>query len=371
MSFPKTAIPTNSDTIAELRELYRAAEARAARLRMLSVSGRELAQAETIELDETLETCAQRLAFFTGHRSATLTPAHHADGFAIRAPGPEGRVVARLVIDGLASLDAVPNAEDRDAVRMQLELMGATIDRVQKERERAVLLTTLQDREKRLELLLDKAFSTQEEERRRVSHELHDGVAQTATALVRLLESSQALSKNETGEETSLSPAIRPTEVARGLVTELRRVIAGLRPTLLDDLGLVPALGSLAEGLEVEGYVVNLFLPEGDVRLASIAETALFRVAQEAITNIRKHAGGLCEVSIEVALDADTFTLRISDTGRGPSEATLAAGGITGHNVGIDVMSERMAALGGTLEWRAGKVNGVSILASLPLKGVA
>ncbi|MGB3472483.1 MAG: ATP-binding protein [Erythrobacter sp.] len=368
MTSSQTVLPTDAETIAELRELYRAAESRAARLRLLSVSGRELAQVDPEDLDSALETCAQRLAFFTGHRAARLVPASDSQGLAIRAPGPAGQIVARLVIDDLPSLNAVANAEDRDAVRMQLELMGATIDRVQKERERVVLLTSLQDREKRLEVLLEKVFSAQEEERRRVSHELHDGVAQTATALVRLLESSQTVTKDEMEAETS---SIRPTEVARGLVTELRRVIAGLRPTLLDDLGLVPALRSLAEGLEAEGYEVGLVLPEGDARLASVVETALFRVAQEAITNIRKHAGGLCEVSIAVALNADTFTLSISDTGRGPSEATLAAGGLTGHSVGIDVMRERMAALGGTLEWRAGEVNGVSIRASLPLKAVA
>lgn len=365
VSKPDAAFPSDGKTIAELRELYRAAESRAARLRLLSVSGRELAEVDPDNLKTVLARCAERLAFFIGHRAARLALAEESDGLPILAPGSEGRVVARLVIDDLASLDAIVNAEDRDAVRMQLELMGATIDRVEKERERSALLNALKEREKRLELLLEKVVTAQEEERRRVSHELHDGVAQTATALVRLMESSQGARPAEQDQ----ADGIAPTDIARSLVAELRRVIAGLRPTLLDDLGLLPALQSLADALAAEGYSVSVTRCENDVRLAPIAETALFRVAQEAISNIRKHAGGQCPVTMEIKLENEAFSLVIADKGRGPSDATLAAGGRGGHNVGIDVMKERMAALGGMLDWRAGASGGVTVEARLPLKG--
>lgn len=352
-----TTLPSDGQTIAELRELYRAAEARAARLRLLSVSGRELAEADAASLDDIMRACAERLAFFTGRQTAAIVPADSAHGIAIRAPGPGGAVVGRLAIADLETLDAIPDAEDREAFRMQLELMGATIDRIARERELGGLLAALQERERSLALMLEKVFTAQEEERRRVSHELHDGVAQTATALVRLLEGARISGKAPSGHD--------PENVARGLVSELRRVIAGLRPTLLDDLGLLAALRSLGEGLAADGFAVSFDLQGEDARLAPLDETALFRVAQEAISNIRKHAGGPCNVMIEANIDHDCAILRISDKGCGPATRSRERDDASGHRVGIDVMRERMAALGGVLEWRGEPGRGVTVEARL------
>lgn len=357
-------LPADTETIAELRELYRAAEARAARLRLLSVSGSELARADLGTLDATLQRSADRLAFFVGSRSATMGACDGEQGIAIRAPGKDGEVVATIRIDGVDTLEAIPDAEDREAVAMQLGLMGTTIDRIRREREKGTLLETLKEREKSLGMLLEKVFTAQEEERRRVSHELHDGVAQTATALVRLLEGAEA----SRGQERIADDRITPAEVARTLVSELRRVIAGLRPTLLDDLGLIPALRALADGLEADGYIVSALLEAGDERLSPLVETALYRVAQEAVANIYKHAGGPCTVRIEAQLgnaNSNRF-LRITDGGCGPSEAMRKAASFGGNNVGIEVMKERMAAIGGTLVWRAETDRGVVVEAHLP-----
>lgn len=356
-------LSSEAETIAELRELYRAAESRAARLRLLSVSGGELALAETDTLDAALQTSADRLAFFVGSRSARIERPDFDQGIAICAPGKAGEIVARIVIDGVATVDAIPDAEDREAVSMQLDLMGIAIDRMRRERENGELLDTLQLRERSLEILLERIFTAQEEERRRVSHELHDGVAQTATALVRLLEGSETQRRQEGHEPDEISHA----DVARSLVSELRRVIAGLRPTLLDDLGLIPALRALADGLEAEGYSVTVYLSPDAGRLSPLVETALYRVAQEAVANIYKHAGGPCDVRIEAQLGRTTGArfLRIADKGRGPSEATRTTSPFSGNNVGIEVMKERMSAIGGSLDWRAGADGGVVVEARL------
>lgn len=357
-----SSLPSDGETIAELRELYRAAEARAARLRLLSTSGRELAEADPSTLDAILSRCAERLAFFVGKRSAVIVIDPGAEGIAIHAPGPNGKELAAIVIDGLDALDDIPDEEDREAVRMELELMGATIDRIEKESERGELVAALKEREKRLEMLLERIFTAQEEERRRVSHELHDGVAQTATALVRILEGAETAAK----KSGASSDGVSPTDVARSLVSELRRVIGGLRPTLLDDLGLPAALQSLCDGLEAEGFTVSQRITPRAQRHCPLIETALFRVAQEAIANIHKHAGGPCEVSVEADLHSDPVVLRISDHGNGPSEETRLRGDGPGHNVGIEVMKERMTAIGGTLEWRAVDGGGVTVVARLP-----
>ncbi|MBY6015000.1 hypothetical protein KUV75_08790 [Qipengyuania gaetbuli] len=312
-------------------------------------------------MSEVLDQCAERLAFFLGYRSARFTPGGEGSGIAIRAVGNE-EPLGFIAIEGLAGERDIRDEEDRETFRLYLELMGAAIDRNRRDGERQRLVETLLDREKRLEMLVERMFSAQESERLRVSQELHDGVAQTATALARLIEGS--------GSEAPDLPAAeraRLAEIARGLVRELRAVIGGLRPTLLDDLGLEAAIRALADGLEDEGYRVSVSLTGSADRLPRILETALFRVAQEAIANIRKHAGVPCAVGLELALPKEGRSgfLRIVDTGRGPPGDCLPQED-SGKHIGIGVMSERMTAVGGSLEWRAGERGGVIVTAYLP-----
>lgn len=353
--------PPLLETVAELRELYRAAEARAARMRLLSSVAKTLSEANPEALSEVLEQCAERLAFFLGYRSARFTLGGEGSGLAIRAVGSV-EPLGFIAIEGLAGEGDIRDGEDRETFRLYLEFMGAAIDRNRRDEERQRLVETLLDREKRLEMLVERMFSAQESERLRVSQELHDGVAQTATALARLIEGS--------GSEAPDLPAAeraRLADIARGLVRELRAVIGGLRPTLLDDLGLEAAIRALAEGLEDEGYRVSVSLSGSADRLPRILETALFRVAQEAIANIRKHAGGPCAVGLELALPEEGRSgfLRIADTGYGPPRDSLPQEE-SGKHIGIGVMSERMSAVGGRLDWRAGARGGVIVTAYLP-----
>lgn len=355
-----TAIDT-VDTIADLRELYRASETRAARLRLLSDCGRLLATADTHNLDDVLQRCAVQLAYFVGRAQARVSLTATDPGITIQAPGQHNHIVGRIAIDGLSAFDDIGDREDQDAFRMNLELMGAAIDRVQRERERTILLATLQEREQRLEHLVAQIFSAQEEERRRVSHELHDGVAQQATALARMLEGAGPTS----GADIPASDRARLATIARDLVSELRGVIGGLRPTLLDDLGLEAALHALADSLKAQGFDVTKCLPEAGSSWPRNLETALFRVAQEAFNNIHKHATPGCRVEIEMCLVAGDMSsfLRIQDFGDGcrinPRDMTPS----DGTHVGIDVMRERMSAVGGQLVWESVAGQGVRILA--------
>lgn len=349
------------DTIADLRELYRASEARAARLRLLSDCGRILATADSHTIEEVLQRCALQLAYFVGRARALVSLNATDSGMAILAPGQTHHVVGRIAIEGLSAMEDVTEREDQDAFRMHLELMGAAIDRIQREREKAQLLATLQEREQRLEHLVAQIFSAQEEERRRVSHELHDGVAQQATALVRMLEGGSSTS----GADIPASDRARLAAIARDLVTELRGVIGGLRPTLLDDLGLEAALHALAETLRGQGFDVTICLPSTSTIWSRNLETALFRVAQEAINNIHKHASPGCRVEVELQLasgDAGSF-MRIQDFGIGSHTATHDVASTGGTHVGIDVMRERMSAVGGQLLWESNPGRGVTVVA--------
>jgi two-component system NarL family sensor kinase len=355
-------LPAEIETVAELRELYRAAESRAARLRLLSAGGHALALAEPATIWAVVQDCAERLAYFLGHARAEVSFA--GKGLPIPRPGQDGVVLGRIAIGSLAGLEDIADTEDREAARLLIELMGIALDRVNREDERTRILAALREREQRLEWLVGTIFSAQEDERRRVSQELHDGVAQTATALLRLLEGSSATGLADLpGAERA-----RLAGIARDLVRELRAIIGGLRPTLLDDLGLEAALRALGETLEQDGFAVTVTLPDTALDWPAHVESALFRVAQEAVANIRKHAGGACRVEVALAAgNGVTRQLTVRDFGRGPNGSATGEGSeAEGNHVGIDVMRERMAAIGGQLDWRGG-TDGVTVIATLPV----
>lgn len=353
------------ETIAELRELYRAAEARAARLRLLSTSGRELLQAEADSIGPILKKTADRLALFLGSRSASLMRDKDTPGFPIVLPGRGAAVHATLLVAGFSSIDDIRDPEDRETCQTLLDMMGAAIDRADREGALASLLSDLQDRERRLEELVGRIFSAQEDERRRVAYELHDGVAQSATALVRMLE--RLGDRSNAGSDGDSS--VRAIGIARGLVKELRGVIAGLRPTVLDDLGFIAALHALGDALEEDGYNVSREIDDDFGRLPGYVETALYRVAQEAVSNIRKHAGGPCDVLMEANSGARHTgpILRITDHGCGSARDRPDRGTVNeGYQIGIAGMTERMAVIGGSLDWTVGSHGGVIVEAGLP-----
>lgn len=365
MIAPLPQLPSDAETVADLRALYRASEARAARLRLLSALGRELALAEAGSTDA-IQRCAQLLALFVGQPIGRIvhgTGAEAQEGLSIVGPGSGGRLLGRLIIPGVAEATDIADTEDRETVRLAIDLLGAALDRFAREAERDALVAALAEREARLELLIGRLFSAQEDERRRLSHDLHDGVAQTASALVRMLEGAGS------GSETPILPQERRrlADVARGMVRDLRAVIGGLRPPQLDDLGLTSALQSLGDGLAADGYSVTMELDAAMPRLPEPVEGAFFRIAQEAATNIRKHAGGPCPVVISLARQEDDWiAMHIVDRGCGFAGALGPGEQIPGHQVGLEGMRERITALGGRFELTSVPDSGTRVSAFLP-----
>ena len=344
-----------SETVSALRDLYRASEARAARLGLLMEAGRDLAFADAEALPSILSQCARRAALFAGFTQGHVTTTV-VEGIPLIAPGPAARRVGTLVLEGRSGAPLPGDEEDRGALNLLAQLMATAIDRIEQASEREDLLEKLKDRERQLELLVSRLFSGQEDERRRVAHDLHDGVAQTATALFRRLE---ALNEAIPGSEfAGLAP------IARSLVSELRSVIAGLRPTVLDDLGIVAAVSSLADALREEGYRVRL-RQAGPERWPPVIETAFFRIAQEALTNVRKHSGGPCDIDILLSAEPSgaRWELIVSDTGRGFSAETFEGSVKQGENIGLEIMRERMMALRGELDIIANPNGGVEVRA--------
>jgi signal transduction histidine kinase len=216
--------------------------------------------------------------------------------------------------------------------------------------------------------LLQGVIQAQENERRRVARELHDDIGQALTALVLVLGVIQdALPAHAERERLILEDA---TGLAENVMSGLRRVITDLRPPVLDDLGLVPALRRLGRDLqERAGVSVNVETDETIGRLPPDVEIALFRVAQEALTNIGKHAQAR-QARITLRLDPKQVTLQITDDGRGLPPAISpdreAAQREQGH-FGLLGMQERVALLNGVLRVESAPKQGTTIWVELPL----
>jgi signal transduction histidine kinase len=158
--------------------------------------------------------------------------------------------------------------------------------------------------------------------------------------------------------------------LARRAVAEIRRVLGGLRPTVLDDFGLERGLHAYAEGLAGSDLQVTFESSLGAERFASSVEIALFRLAQEALTNVRRHAG-VKAARLRLERTASTLVLEVEDDGRGfdltaPEQCERA-----GEHMGLLSMQERIAQIGGTFELRSRRGVGTLIRAVVPVRGLA
>ena len=229
--------------------------------------------------------------------------------------------------------------------------------------ENARLYAELAERENRLEDLLRKLITAQEEERRKVSYEVHDGLAQTAAGAHQLL---QAFARQHPPDsEKGRKDLERVLERVQQTVGEARYVIADLRPTALDDLGLGAAVRLQVEKIRGEGSQVDYEESLGDERLPAEVETALFRVTQEALTNINKHAPA-ARVKITLQRLNDTVRLQVRDWGPGFTPEKTTDGGGPGERLGLSSMRERVALLGGNLEIHSRPGEGTEIIAEIP-----
>lgn len=217
----------------------------------------------------------------------------------------------------------------------------------------------------KLKKLTQRILETQEEERGRVARELHDGISQILVSVKYALELALSRARKNSGD---VAGSIEKS--ADGLNTaikEVRRISRDLRPSVLDDLGLAPALESLADEFsERTGMTVEIKTLSFGTRLAKDAKTTLFRVAQEALTNIERHARA-DRVSIELSAPKGVATLVISDNGKGFN--THRVNGKTGAvpGIGLSNMQERLEHQNGVLQVSS-SAKGTTIQARLPRK---
>ena len=200
--------------------------------------------------------------------------------------------------------------------------------------------------------LLRKVITAQEEERKRIARELHDETCQTITALKMKLDAA--------GMEDAQAMAMRSLD-------ELHRIIYDLRPSILDDLGLLPAIRWLAmRGLPPSGVEVRCEFDELPAKLPFEVEIAVFRAVQEAINNIVRHAHAET-VLIEVAAAGDTLAIDIEDDGDGFDVASVGAPARSGRGLGILGMREHMELIGGAADVVSSTGKGTRVSLRVPL----
>ncbi|MGH9437340.1 MAG: chemotaxis protein CheB, partial [Terriglobia bacterium] len=191
---------------------------------------------------------------------------------------------------------------------------------------------------------------SRDEERRRVSRELHDSVGSSLTALIANLSLMQKLVVADKSAQKQISESL---DLAKECSREVRTLSYLLHPPLLDELGLESAIRSYLDGFsERSGVTVSLDIPpalKGSERLPPHVETALFRIVQESLTNIHTHSGSSI-AGIHISRSGSEMTLEVRDHGRGiPAEYLRANSQSTKLGVGISGMRERMKQLGGEL----------------------
>ena len=224
--------------------------------------------------------------------------------------------------------------------------------------ENADLYRRLETRTGELERLAARMVQQHEEERRRLSRELHDETAQVFSAV-----------KLKLGVlRESLAPELTP-QLERALslidtgIQSIRNVTNDLRPSLLDDLGLLPALRALADDFGRHSHIAtDLQVPHALPRMSDAAELALFRALQEGLANVARHAAARSVTATVTASDG-RVVLRVRDDGKGLPRGIAPER--DGH-MGLTGMRERITALGGTVAVNGEPGRGVELMVSLP-----
>jgi two-component system, NarL family, sensor kinase len=253
----------------------------------------------------------------------------------------------------------VHTRDRREFATADVELLSSVAGLMAGAIENATLHSRLAEREEALERFAERIVLLQETERRRLAGEIHDGISQRIVSLSFHL--SAAADAVTTDPASAAEQIARAQELAAGALDETRHAIAGLRPPVLDDLGLAASLESLARSIPLPNVDVDTV----PTNLPEHAETAIYRIAQEALQNVMKHASA-AHVRLRLSLAADAVLLEISDDGVGfnPATATERAGPM---GYGLPGMQQRAELLGGQLTADSTPGRGTVIRLRVPL----
>src|SRR5437588_11011522 len=211
-----------------------------------------------------------------------------------------------------------------------------------------------------LRALAARLQSIREEERTRVAREIHDELGQALTAIK--LESASLIRGVPVDAKEQLNRAQSIVKLVDETIQTVRRISTEMRPSILDDLGLVAAVEWAAEEFQSRtGTKCRLDLPHDDIVIDRERATALFRILQETLTNVARHASAT-HVNIRLAQEDGSLILEVRDNGKGISEERLS----TGRPLGILGMRERALLLGGELAISGAPGDGTTVRVRIP-----
>jgi len=289
---------------------------------------------------------------------------------AISASGPQK--LCRVVVSDITALKLSREAQNRvktlaDAnqdLRQEIARRQAVEESLKKsEQHQTLLLERAHLMQEQLRLLSRKVLQAQEEERRRISLELHDVIAQTLTGINIQLA---ALAKQTTLNPKTFERGVAHTQRLVGKSVDVVHQFAReLRPAVLDDLGLIPALHTFMKNFTARtGVHTHLTAFAGVEQLGAAQRTALFRVAQEALTNVVRHAQA-SRVEVSIHKLPDCISMKIKDDGKSFQVRRLmqAKGG---KRLGLLGMRERLEMVGGSFDVKSAPGKGTTVQAQVP-----
>jgi len=212
----------------------------------------------------------------------------------------------------------------------------------------------------RLKTLSNRLIEVRESERRQIAHELHDEIGQTLSGITRALDMMIAMPSD------SMEGRLRDMrEAVRQLVGRVRNISFDLRPAMLDNLGLLPALLWHFDRFSSQTNISVQFRHDGlETRFSTDMETAAYRIVEEALTNAARHAC-VNEITVMMRVDSGELTINVEDRGLGFDYSAVNAAGDT---TGLKWMKERLSALGGRLTVDSSPGSGTSLRATVPVQ---
>jgi len=267
-----------------------------------------------------------------------------------------GRVYGSLVF---CTLYGAPPFSLRDVALAQ-----AIADQLSVAIDNATLYEEVQQSDRQRGELLHRVVSAQEAERQRIARELHDGTGQTLTAIG--LGLAAAADRLDSDPEAVRQQLADMKAMNAQVLQEVHNVIADLRPSILDNLGLLPALrGHMRAFEERTGIQTQLLVQGKSVRLKPDIETTVFRIVQESLTNVVRHAAA-GSVLVQIVFGERDVRLSIDDDGRGFDVAAALAGSDGRAAWGLLGIAERASLVGGTAEIQSRPGEGTTVRVAVP-----
>jgi signal transduction histidine kinase len=254
--------------------------------------------------------------------------------------------------------------EPREFTNDEMMLLRGLTDQAALAIANARLYDALKQQEQAHAFLLRRTITAQEDERMRIARELHDETSQSLTALMVGLDTANLLASSDLSKARGQMETVRT--IAQGMLSNIHRLIADLRPSLLDHRGLVPAIAWYGTQ-RLKPQDIELQLEENlSERLPPLVESCLFRIVQEGFTNVIRHAHA-SQVRVQIWQQGDCLMLQLSDNGCGFEPNVLSEADVSGKGLGLRGMQERVVILGGTFDLQTSPNHGTSITIRISL----